>query len=155
MTGACQKLLSDSLLLILTGLKRHVSTSLEEHLKATNEEKLDKDPQHLAALATQAVTRLEGNSPDPMLREFGAMIHEGWKIKKALSSNISNPYNDQHYEQALRGGALGGKLSGAGNGGFLLMIVPPHEHDRLREAVKPAPVIKIGLDVHGSTILYS
>jgi len=155
MTTDCMQALTDSLVLIFTGLTRHASATLDEQLHATKEQRLDKDLQHLIVLANQAVTVLEGNSPELMLQEFGAMMHEGWQVKRALSSKITNPHIDQLYDQARKHGALGGKLSGAGSGGFLLMVVPAHAQLQLAEAIAPARLIKISMDVHGSTVLYS
>jgi D-glycero-alpha-D-manno-heptose-7-phosphate kinase len=155
MTTDCMQALTDSLVLVFTGLTRHASATLDEQLLATKEHRLDNDLQHLIVLANQSVNVLEGESPDRMLQDFGAMMHEGWLVKRALSKKISNPHIDELYDLARRHGALGGKLCGAGSGGFLLMVVPAHAQLQLVEAVAPAHVIKISMDVHGSTVLYS
>ena len=155
MTTACQELLADSLVLIYSGLTRHASETLKEQLDATKEKKLDASLEQMLVLTEQAVAVLEGSDPDAMIRELGSMLHEGWMVKKSLSSRISNPKIDEIYEVARRNGAIGGKLSGAGGGGFLLMVVPPQHQGALEQAISPAQVVKIGLDVQGSTMIYS
>ena len=155
MTADCQELLSDSLVLVYTGLTRHASATVKEQLDATVERKLDRGLEHLLTLTDQAVSVLEGSEPESMIKELGAMLHEGWMVKKSFSSGVSNEYIDDLYETARANGAIGGKLSGAGGGGFLLMVVPPDAQTRLIEAVHPAKVVKIGLDVQGSTVINS
>jgi D-glycero-alpha-D-manno-heptose-7-phosphate kinase len=88
-----------------------------------------------------------------MLPAFGAMLHEGWETKKRLSSKVSNFEIDGLYDQARSAGALGGKLCGAGNGGFLLMLVPPARQSEFTARMVNQIVIPIGLDTLGSTIL--
>ena len=73
--------------------------------------------------------------------------------KKRLSSKVSNPAIDTLYDQARAAGALGGKLCGAGNGGFLLMLVPPERHAVFAERMRDSVIIPVGLDTVGSTIL--
>ena len=70
------------------------------------------------------------SDPERMLIDFGAMLHEGWETKKRLSSRISSPAIDDRYAAARSAGALGGKLCGAGSGGFLLLLVPPDHQMR-------------------------
>ena len=63
---------------------------------------------------------------------FGKMLHQGWQMKRSLASKITNPQIDAWYELALRAGAYGGKLCGAGGGGFLLFVAPPECHQSIR-----------------------
>jgi D-glycero-alpha-D-manno-heptose-7-phosphate kinase len=113
----------------------------------------DRDLSHLLTLVDQAQAVLEGDDPEAMLRDFGAMLHEGWQTKKRLSSRVSNPHIDALYDQGRASGALGGKLCGAGAGGFLLMLVPPDRRARFREGLAGHSIIPIGLDTLGATIL--
>jgi D-glycero-alpha-D-manno-heptose-7-phosphate kinase len=96
---------------------------------------------------------LEGDDPEAMLARFGAMLHEGWETKKRLSSRVSSPAIDALYAAARDAGALGGKLCGAGSGGFLLALVPPARQARFRAAMRDAVVIPVGLDTQGATVL--
>jgi D-glycero-alpha-D-manno-heptose-7-phosphate kinase len=153
MTAQCQAALTDSLFLVYTGVTRFASATLDEQMEKTKSGKVDSDLSHLLKLTDQAVEVLEGTDPDRMLADFGAMLHEGWETKKRLSSKVSNPAIDALYDAARAAGALGGKLCGAGSGGFLLMLVPGDRQARFREAMAHTSVIPVGLDTLGATIL--
>lgn len=153
MTSACQSALTSSLFLLFTGVTRLASATLEEQMQKTRSGLVDRDLSHLLALTDQGMNVLEGPDPDRMLADFGAMLHEGWETKKRLSSRISNPEIDMLYDAARAAGALGGKLCGAGSGGFLLVLVPPARQTRFREAMRNTAVIPVGLDTAGSVIL--
>jgi len=155
MTGICQSALTASLLLIYTGTTRHASATLDEQIEKTKSRRIDRELGSLLAMVDEAMTILEGEDPDRLLRDFGRMMHEGWLVKKSLSSRISQPHIDELYDNAMSHGATGGKLCGAGGGGFLLMVVPPQARQRVIAAVRPAKCIDLALDTEGSTILYS
>jgi D-glycero-alpha-D-manno-heptose-7-phosphate kinase len=154
MTSECQRQVVSSLVLVYTGVTRYASDVLKEQMEATASSRVDGELSHLLALTTQAVSVLEGEDPERLLAEFGAMMHEGWMTKRKLSSTISNPEIDALYDRAREAGALGGKLCGAGGGGFLLMVVPPAARARFCERMAPVPMIPIGLDTQGSVILH-
>jgi D-glycero-alpha-D-manno-heptose-7-phosphate kinase len=154
MTSDCQRKFVSSLVLLYTGITRYASENLKEQMESTREKKVDRELGNLLELTSQAVRVLEGKDPDALLRDFGAMMHEGWMIKRQLSSRVSTAAIDDLYERARRAGALGGKLCGAGGGGFLLMVVPPEVREHLASALAPTVIIPVGLDTHGSTIIY-
>lgn len=154
MTSDCQRQFMSSLVLLHTGITRYASENLKEQMDSTKERKVDRELGSLLELTSQAVRVLEGRDPDAMLRDFGAMMHEGWMIKRRLSSKVSTAAIDALYEQARGAGALGGKLCGAGGGGFLLMVVPPDGRAHFASALAPTVIIPVGLDTHGSTIIY-
>lgn len=153
MTAPCLSALTGSLFLVYTGITRFASATLDEQMANTASGVVDKDLSHLLTLTDQAVDVLESGDPDRMLGDFGAMLHEGWETKKRLSSKVSNPEIDALYDSALAAGALGGKLCGAGSGGFLLMLVPADRQARFLETMASAAIVRIGLDTSGSTIL--
>lgn len=154
MTAPCLAALTASLFLVYTGVTRFASATLDEQMARTRSHAADRDLSHLLALTDQAVDVLEGADPDAMLAAFGAMLHEGWETKKRLSSKVSSPEIDALYDAARAAGALGGKLCGAGSGGFLLMLVPPQRRAGFLAALAPrTAVIPVGLDTQGSTIL--
>jgi D-glycero-alpha-D-manno-heptose-7-phosphate kinase len=86
------------------------------------------------------------------LRELGAVLHEGWMMKRELATNISNDVVDGMYEKALAHGAYGGKLCGAGSGGFLLFVAPPERHAELRAAFSDLVELHVSGEAHGSSI---
>lgn len=153
MTSECQKHFVSSLVLLYTGLTRYASETLEEQIASTKELKVERELEHLVELTSQAVRVLEGPDPDALVRDFGAMMHEGWMIKRQLSSKVSNAAIDALYDRARAAGALGGKLCGAGGGGFLLMVVPPESRERLAAAMAPTIAIPVDIDTLGSTII--
>ena len=155
MTAPCQAALTGSLFLVYTGVTRFASRTLEEQMQRTADHSVDRELSHLLTLVDQAGTVLEGEDPERLLQEFGAMLHEGWETKKRLSSKVSNPEIDALYDAALQAGALGGKLCGAGSGGFLLMLVPPDRQQVFLDRMSATSVIQIGMDTVGSTILTS
>lgn len=154
MTSECQRQFVSSLILVYTGVTRYASDVLKEQMHATVTSKVDRELGHLLTLTTQAVDVLEGEDPERLIGEFGAMMHEGWMTKRKLSSTISSPDIDALYDRARAAGAAGGKLCGAGGGGFLLMVVPPHARAEFIERMAPVPMVPIGIDTHGSVILH-
>ena len=151
----CQAALTTSLFLLYTGVTRFASDTLDEQMARTRSGASDADLSHLLALTEQAVDMLESEDPEAMLRDFGAMLHEGWETQKRLSSKVSSPAIDALYDAALAAGALGGKLCGAGSGGFLLMLVPLQRQVAFMAALPDVNIVGIGLDTLGSTILTS
>jgi D-glycero-alpha-D-manno-heptose-7-phosphate kinase len=87
--------------------------------------------------------------------EFGQILDEGWKIKRCLASTISTHDIDRWYQLAREAGALGGKLCGAGGGGFLLFLVPPSRQEPVRRAMRRLKEISVNPEVHGSQILFA
>jgi D-glycero-alpha-D-manno-heptose-7-phosphate kinase len=153
MTAPCLAALTASMFLLYTGVTRFASETVEEQIERTRNHTVDNELSHLLALVDQAVDVLEGDDPDNLLNVFGAMLHDGWETKKRLSSKVSLPHIDALYDAARAAGGLGGKLCGAGGGGFLLMLVPPQRQARFLEQMRDVAVIPIGIDTIGSTIL--
>lgn len=153
MTGPCQAALTASLFLVYTGVTRFASATLEEQMERTRSGAADRDLSHLLTLTDQAVDVLEGDDPERMLTAFGQMLHEGWETKKRLSSRVSGPEIDALYDAARAAGAVGGKLCGAGSGGFLLMLVPPERQAKFLDAMRGSSIVPIGLDTSGSLVM--
>jgi D-glycero-alpha-D-manno-heptose-7-phosphate kinase len=84
----------------------------------------------------------------------GEILHEGWQKKKELSSRISNDAIDEYYDTAMASGAWGGKLLGAGGGGFLLFIVDLDKRELLRKAMAPLKELDFNFDFFGSSIIF-
>jgi D-glycero-alpha-D-manno-heptose-7-phosphate kinase len=88
------------------------------------------------------------------LNEFGRMLHRAWEIKKSLEASISNSSIDSHYARAMQAGALGGKLLGAGSGGFLLFFCEPHVQQRVREALADLVEVPFSLEQEGTKVIF-
>jgi len=89
------------------------------------------------------------------LNDFGKLLHESWLVKKSLSSSISNRYIDNIYNNAIKNGALGGKLLGAGGGGFLLLYVPYFKQKSFIKFFKKLITIPFKFSSEGSKILFT
>ena len=85
---------------------------------------------------------------------FGTLLDEGWQAKRSLSARVSNSYVDELYAHAIANGALGGKLLGAGGGGFMLLFVPPGKQNQVKEALKKLITVPFHFDFSGSQIIF-
>ena len=83
---------------------------------------------------------------------LGAVLDEGWRLKRELASQITNDRIDEWYEKARAAGASGGKLCGAGNGGFLLFVAPRDRHDAVRRALGDLVELPVAAEAHGSSV---
>lgn len=88
------------------------------------------------------------------LNEFGILLHEAWDTKKRMERSITNPAIDQWYDRARQAGALGGKLLGAGNGGFLLLYCEPDLQAQVREQLRELNELKFSFESQGSSIVH-
>jgi D-glycero-alpha-D-manno-heptose-7-phosphate kinase len=137
------------LLLLFTGKERH---SGEIHMKQmARVSACFGTYKKMADLAHRQFAALE----DGRWEETGRILHENWMLKKTLVTGISDPYIDTLYDTALRNGAEGGKIMGAGGGGFLLLFAPPEKHEQILGALPDLKQEKVSLELSGSTAIYS
>lgn len=138
-----------NVLMFWTGHQRSAGGVLAEQKRRT-EDRLG----HLQRMRDQ-VHRLQGVLEDDEfdLAAFGAILDEGWKLKRELASGITNPLIDEWYHAARDAGAAGGKLCGAGGGGFLLFVVPPDRHGAVRAALSELVELPVKAESHGSEIV--
>src|SRR5262249_34959501 len=102
-------------------------------------------------LVEEAISILQD---DGDLEPIGALLHEAWEAKRSLSAQVSTDGIDGLYESARRAGALGGKLVGAGGGGFMLLFVPPSRQQTVKEALRPALHVPFRFQFSGSQIVF-
>ena len=139
------------ILLFYTGETRYAHEILKEQIKKTESKELDANIELLVKLVDKSQEFLEKGSYE----QFGLLMHKGWEIKKSLSSAVSNSNIDRMYDLGTNAGALGGKLLGAGSGGFLLLIADPSKHNEVRKALSDYKEVDIKFDALGSQIIYS
>ena len=144
--------LNRSMFLIHTGLSRRASDQAARQIATIRTGGSDRELAELFDMVGVCTDLLE-NAGSGVARELGALLHQGWGIKRAMSPGISNPLIDDIYKRALTAGAYGGKLCGAGGGGFILVMIEPDRAEALARLVAPLPVIPIRMDVHGSTLV--
>jgi D-glycero-alpha-D-manno-heptose-7-phosphate kinase len=141
--------LNRRLVLFFTGLTRDAREVLSK--QSANTESRRPALRKMCTIAGQMRDVLtEGKD----LNDFGRLMHDGWEAKKSVEASISNPQVDGYYEKGLRAGALGGKLLGAGSGGFLLFYCEPHLQDRLREALTDLRCVPFALEPEGTKIIF-
>ena len=88
------------------------------------------------------------------INTFGDILHEGWLLKRSITDNISNPQIDSYYDRARTAGAIGGKLLGAGGGGFLLLFVEPKNQNKVINSLSELFCLDVKLDNAGTRITY-
>jgi D-glycero-alpha-D-manno-heptose-7-phosphate kinase len=142
--------LQENLLLVFTGFSRTASDVAREQISAT--EKKSIELQMMNQLCGQALHELV--DPNGSLDEFGRLLNEQWKIKRTLTNRITSPLIDEIYEQGIENGALGGKLLGAGGGGFMLFYVPKVHRAALDDSMKGKMVVPFRFENTGSKIIY-
>lgn len=125
--------LQNNLLLFFTGAAHRSWGILQEQEKSTQER--DRKPLEALHEIKELAYRMRDALQAGDLRGFALMLHESWMAKKRVSSKISNSRIDAMYELAVRNGALGGKITGAGGGGFLLLYCEPQNQDQVRRAL--------------------
>ena len=124
--------LQQNLMMFYTGDVRSANSILSEQKKNMSSADKTANLRQMCALAEDMRTALERDD----ISGFGDLLNEGWKLKRTLASGISNPAIDEAYETAMANGALGGKLLGAGGGGFLLFYCEPDKQEQLRVALR-------------------
>jgi D-glycero-alpha-D-manno-heptose-7-phosphate kinase len=148
-TAEFKRTLSDRLLLFYTGITRPASEILTEQKKETgNKIEFLRKMAHLAGEIRRVFQ--EGRDLD----EFGELLHDGWMLKRELASGITNELIDAAYERARQAGAVGGKILGAGGGGFLLVYAREDEHPAIRKALADLREVPFDLEPQGTKIVH-
>jgi D-glycero-alpha-D-manno-heptose-7-phosphate kinase len=144
-------LLSRSMVLAYTGRARHASSILDQQESRTRSGANAGYLSTLYRMTRDAVEILERDGDDDLaLRDFGALLDEAWQVKQRLSRAISGDATGQLYAEGKAIGAWGGKLLGAGGGGFMLFLVHPDHHRAFMERFRVAQVSVVGIEDEGS-----
>ena len=145
------KKLEKNLMLFYTGKSRSASSILIDQKKNVIEGIKLENLHKMVKLAHQLKNELLNNNIDSM----GDILHQNWMYKKELALDISNDTIDNYYQFAIKNGAVGGKLLGAGGGGFLLFYVKEENHKRFRKAMTYIKELPIEFDNMGTNIIYN
>ncbi len=140
--------LENHLLLFYTGISRFASKVAEK--KIAN---IPKKKKELAVMRQMVDEGLKIITNGQCIADFGKLLHESWKLKRELSDGISTSLVDEIYEAALSEGALGGKLLGAGGGGFMLIFARPEDHPKIKNRLKDFLCIPFNFEAEGSQII--
>ncbi len=149
LTAKRRKLLESHMLLFFTGISRtaaQVASSYVADISQCSEQLT-----RLQEMVDPAMAIITGESD---ITAFGELLHEAWLVKRSLSAQVSTPFIDSLYERARKAGAIGGKVAGAGGGGFMLLFAPPEEHDRIRFELSDCLHVPFEFEPNGSQIVY-
>ena len=139
------------LMLFYTGIRRHAHEVLDEQLERTKRGAISEDLSYLSDLVDQGLEVLTNEQP---IACFGELLHTAWMTKRRLSSKISNAKIDEWYNRAREAGAIGGKLLGAGGGGFLLLSVEPENQAAVKRALTDLRCVPSAFEHNGSSLLF-
>jgi D-glycero-alpha-D-manno-heptose-7-phosphate kinase len=143
------RMLEGSLMLFFTGLSRLASDIAKS--KIANIKKREAELRKMKEMVGEALEILQG--PDERFEDFGKLLNESWIYKRRLSSKVTTPFIDQLYEAAIQAGATGGKILGAGGGGFLLLYVKPELQSKVKERLKDLIQVPFSFEYSGSRIV--
>ncbi len=141
--------LQDHMMLFFTGLSRNASEVAKTQIK--NIPKTRNELTAMTAIANEGFSIIKNQKP---VEEFGKLLKESWQYKRKLSKKISNEKIDTIYATAMKAGALGGKLLGAGGGGFILFFAPPEIQPKIKEKLKKLLCVPFRFENQGSQIIY-
>jgi len=140
--------LQNHLMLFFTGISRYASDVAKKQI-----ENIPNKTQQLKIMyqmVEEAISILNARGP---LSEFGDLLHESWMLKRELSEGVTNSYINEIYDVARKQGALGGKLLGAGGGGFMLVFAPPEKHSAIENKLKDLLRVPFEFENQGSQIV--
>lgn len=142
--------LQSCLLLYFTGFSRYSSDVSKEQIEQTP--KKFRELNLMKEMVDEAIKILNG--PVEQFHEFGRLLHESWMLKSKLTKLISNGRIDDIYQAAISAGAVGGKLCGAGGGGFMLLFVPPDNQDKVKDKLKELLLVPFRFENLGSHLVF-
>jgi D-glycero-alpha-D-manno-heptose-7-phosphate kinase len=147
----CLHELQDNLMMFYTGVQRSASSILKEQ----NDNTIQKsDKFEILGQMVSLVDDLKSTLETGRLDDFGRILHENWILKQQMASSVSSNMIDKAYQTALENGALGGKLLGAGGGGFLLFYVKPGYKEKLRRALHTLEEFDMHFENEGTKVIY-
>ncbi|WP_026659368.1 GHMP family kinase ATP-binding protein [Butyrivibrio sp. AC2005] len=144
-----KKLLNDNMMMFFTGFTR-LSSEIQKSATPVSEKK--KQLAEMYTLVDDAEKILVNK--DANIDEFGKLLDYTWKLKRSTGNNVSTGRIDEYYEKGIKAGALGGKLLGAGGGGFLLFYVPEEKRNKVREAMNDLLYVPFCFEDEGTRVVY-
>ncbi|HVA48234.1 MAG TPA: hypothetical protein VNH11_17850 [Pirellulales bacterium] len=138
------------LLVVYSGLRRRASQVAAQQVK-----RIDRNVQQLKKMRQMVDDAYDILASGQSLAGFGRLLHDGWMLKNSLCDSVSNDAINHIYQQGLEAGALGGKLLGAGGGGFVLFFVPPERRADVLRALGPLETIAIGINAPGTQLVHA
>ncbi|MBI4855217.1 MAG: kinase [Acetobacterium woodii] len=150
LNGEKLEYLQSCLLFYFSGYSRYASEVSKEQIERTPQKV--KELNLMKEMVDEAINILNG--PVEKFDAFGKLLHESWMVKRQLTKLISNGSIDDIYQAAINSGAIGGKLCGAGGGGFILLFVPPENQDKVKDKLKDLLLVPIRFENLGSHLVF-
>jgi D-glycero-alpha-D-manno-heptose-7-phosphate kinase len=141
--------LNDRFMLFFTGISRKADSVLTEQ-KSNIKDRMNV-LREIRDMAYQAKSDLQAGQFDA----FGSLLHHSWELKKRMAGQISNGRIDEMYDAARRAGAIGGKITGAGGGGFILLCAPHEKHQAIRQALSGLQELPFQLEPDGTKVIFN
>ncbi len=141
--------LGSHLMLFYTGIKRTASHVAESYVN--NIEDKNQQMHRMTEIVNEGIAILNSNCD---ILDFGKLLHEAWRVKCSFSDRVSNSIVDELYAKAIAAGAIGGKIAGAGGGGFMVLFVPPEQRGQVREALRSLVHVPFRFEGQGSQIIF-
>ena len=148
-SSEARRVLNNNFLLFFTGISRESSSVLKEQVHNLNDRLIEL--REMKDMAYEAHCAIEAENFDTL----GALLHESWELKKRLAGTISNPRINEMYQTARKAGAIGGKIAGAGGGGFLLLHVPTERQKNVRMALHQLQELPFRLEADGTKVIFN
>ena len=142
-------LLNSHLLLFFTRITRDSSSLVSSYIEEIKNKKMLQ--RNMSMMVDEGLKILSSNSD---IRQFGELINEAWRYKKLISPNISNETIDTLYEIAIQNGAIGGKITGAGAGGMMLLFAEPKYHDKIINSLSGLVHVPFRFEFNGTTTIF-
>jgi len=143
--------LQDHVMLFYTGIKRTASDVAQSYVQDMNGNGRRRQLRIMKDLVEESIAVL---SKGDNIKAFGELLNEAWHAKKSLSSKVSNTDVDDIYAAALEAGAIGGKLTGAGGGGFMLLFVPPCRQQHVKDKLNKLIHVPFNFEFSGSQVIF-
>jgi D-glycero-alpha-D-manno-heptose-7-phosphate kinase len=141
--------LNSHLMLFFTGISRTASNIAETYVNGV--EAKEREIRAISDMVDEGIAILSKNQD---IDYFGKLLHESWQVKRLLSPKVSNPSIEDIYSQALAAGALGGKLIGAGGGGFMLLFVRPKDQRKVKDRLSKLICVPFQFEFSGSQVIF-
>ena len=141
--------LQDHMLLFFTGLSRYASDIAKD--KIANIKNNFRELTQMKEMVNEGLSIL--HRPSDPIKDLGKLLRESWKLKRSLSPKVSTPQIDEIYETGINAGAIGGKILGAGGGGFILFFAAPENHNKILDRLKNLVHVTFNFDNTGSKIV--
>lgn len=144
--------LENNLMMFYTGINRFASDILKEQIQKTQDKEIQTELKDIYNMVAEGLSILTDTHRD--LDDFGRLMHKAWMAKRSLSTAISSDHLDDIYNRAIAAGALGGKLLGAGGGGFFVFYVPHKHQEQVRSSLSNCKEIVTHFETEGTRIVF-